>query len=438
MSDALKIERRSADRHAPIARPVLANRKQVAMEKLLLELWSDQDVMALRRELEGELSQLPTARHPDGAITLPRAVCLYTSSCISSEITAHSADPAFFWWEDVPHTIGGHTVAGVGIAGDTPDHIYRRVTVDGAHTYRLTGRIDLSSRPAFIFFEVMRGRIGPIALSNQGRSADMGNFVGSLSDLAMDIAPDGSFSIDIGGDRGERRNWLPLAEGDNTIMVREITSDWNQRAARLDIEQVTGERPAPATFEELKARVLATLPDYVRFWGNWHNVSREGIEPNTLKGILPRDGGFGYVAHLRYSLGEDEAVLLRLRSGGARYFGVHATDPWQITDDARHFQVTLNNTQARVEPDGTYSFVISPRDPGVANWVDTAGMHNGYVILRWQGAPPDFPVNEVITDFCIAGFDVLQQMPGLVHVPPADRALTRLASGLAYARRAVD
>ncbi len=28
--------------------------------------------------------------------------------------------------------------------------------------------------------------------------------------------------------------------------------------------------------------------------------------------------------------------------------------------------------------------MLAPEDPGVANWVDTAGLHDGFALLRWQ------------------------------------------------------
>jgi len=47
-------------------------------------------------------------------------------------------------------------------------------------------------------------------------------------------------------------------------------------------------------------------------------------------------------------------------------------------------QSTLNRTQAYLSSDGMYHFVVSPTDPGVANWIDTDGHTDGFVFLRWQ------------------------------------------------------
>jgi hypothetical protein len=42
----------------------------------------------------------------------------------------------------------------------------------------------------------------------------------------------------------------------------------------------------------------------------------------------------------------------------------------------------LNAYQAAVDSDGLVRVVLCGRDPGVANWLDTAGHSNGAMILR--------------------------------------------------------
>ena len=50
--------------------------------------------------------------------------------------------------------------------------------------------------------------------------------------------------------------------------------------------------------------------------------------------------------------------------------------------------------QARLSSDGLYHFVISTRDPGVANWLDASGAPQGQMLLRWQGASGLGPEHE--------------------------------------------
>jgi hypothetical protein len=54
--------------------------------------------------------------------------------------------------------------------------------------------------------------------------------------------------------------------------------------------------------------------------------------------------------------------------------------------DYRHLQVVVNKHQARLDADGKLTIVVSSRDAGVGNWLDTAGHRSGTALLRWVGA----------------------------------------------------
>ena len=47
------------------------------------------------------------------------------------------------------------------------------------------------------------------------------------------------------------------------------------------------------------------------------------------------------------------------------------------TTDWYNNHSALNDTQAQVDSDGIVRFVISAKDPGVPNWLDTAGYEKG-------------------------------------------------------------
>ena len=50
---------------------------------------------------------------------------------------------------------------------------------------------------------------------------------------------------------------------------------------------------------------------------------------------------------------------------------------------------SLNNSQAKVNQDETYTFILSVNDPGVFNWLDPSGLSEGILTLRWSGFPND-------------------------------------------------
>jgi hypothetical protein len=55
-------------------------------------------------------------------------------------------------------------------------------------------------------------------------------------------------------------------------------------------------------------------------------------------------------------------------------------------DYARH-QSSLNSSQSVADADGSTTYVVSIKDPGVYNWLDPAGLHELLVMHRWQGLP---------------------------------------------------
>ena len=43
----------------------------------------------------------------------------------------------------------------------------------------------------------------------------------------------------------------------------------------------------------------------------------------------------------------------------------------------------MNGSQIQVDDDGKFRLVVSPTDPGVPNWLDSDGHHQGLVQYRW-------------------------------------------------------
>jgi hypothetical protein len=70
---------------------------------------------------------------------------------------------------------------------------------------------------------------------------------------------------------------------------------------------------------------------------------------------------------------------------------------WMESLDFRYFTVCINKHAALLAPDGGLRVVLSHEDPGVANWLQTAGHRQGTMCWRWIGAPrPLHPRTRVI------------------------------------------
>jgi hypothetical protein len=100
----------------------------------------------------------------------------------------------------------------------------------------------------------------------------------------------------------------------------------------------------------------------------------------------------------QFRLTDDDALVLTVRLGGAKYFIAPITNFWGTTNDILGRTGSLNKTQSVANPDGTYTYVVSVRDPGVHNWVDPSGLHEGIVTLRWAEFPGGRPTRDVAVE----------------------------------------
>ena len=84
----------------------------------------------------------------------------------------------------------------------------------------------------------------------------------------------------------------------------------------------------------------------------------------------------------RYELEPDEALILEVEPPQGVYWSYSLGNQWWETIHYGRHQSSLNAHQAAIDSDGILRVVISSHDPGVANWLDTAGHSNGAMILR--------------------------------------------------------
>ncbi|MDO7843603.1 DUF1214 domain-containing protein [Sphingomonas immobilis] len=424
---------------APVAAtPVLATPEQLAAEKTLLKLLVDPDVRAAEAGIVKEFRTTAAAQTPEGSARLASAVEQWTTSLILREIAADPVHPAILWTtDDTPHRWFGYSVPGIGIAGDNPDHIYRSSFVDGGGQYEIRGQIDPAHRPAQFSVEVTRGQPGKLTLARQTRDhPDMGNQIAMLTDQNIKVDADGTFTIAVGG-APKNANYVPLAEGSIALNFRDVLSDWRQKPIALTLRRLDPATPAPRPDSELRQKVIEDLPGYVRFWAGFKDTWLGGIQPNKLVGPVPRDGNWGFLAGGRYDLGPDEVIVLTTTHGVARYTGVQVTDPWMIAADATKYQTSINTSQATPNANGSFTYVIGPKDPGVANWIDTAGFHHGYLLARWQGFPAGASGDGLLKEYRVAKFaDVANgRLAGVAKAAASERRkqLSLRASG--YANR---
>src|SRR3546814_2473385 len=140
----------------------------------------------------------------------------------------------------------------------------------------------------------------------------------------------------------------------------------------LRLVEGNGITPAPSQ-AALIDRIVKAAPAFVDYWRRFKDGFFGFPEPSLL--VLPQrrdsEGGWGYIGGGRFKLADDEALIVTTKDGGADYIGFKITDPWTLRPETALRIYSLNKTQAKPNPDGSYNVVIALQDPGVAKWSDT-------------------------------------------------------------------
>jgi hypothetical protein len=104
-----------------------------------------------------------------------------------------------------------------------------------------------------------------------------------------------------------------------------------------------------------------------------------------VSGLMGLSGQFYFEG--AYDLQDDEALIVETRvPEGTTYWSVIMTNEIFETTDWYNNHSALNDAQASPDSDGMLRFVISAADPGVPNWIDTAGYPTGEFQGRWYNA----------------------------------------------------
>jgi hypothetical protein len=174
--------------------------------------------------------------------------------------------------------------------------------------------------------------------------------------------------------------------------VREVFSDWgSERPGMLRIQRTDriGAAPPPLTRDAVAKRygvagkmLLGRLRTFLAFADRFYL----GLPVNTLTAPRLTPGGLAtqYSSAGHYDLGDDQAMVVTVPVSDAPYQGIQLGSMWYVSLDYINHQTSLTVPQAHVDPDGMIRYVVSDRDPGVANWLECTGHHRGYLQLRWQ------------------------------------------------------
>jgi len=319
----------------------------------------------------------------------------YLAGSIRASLTmawAYQRDFPFFVASTGPYTKLGL---------DNPDTLYFHSYLRDDAEYVVTGR---RGSTADLSFQVLGGDYSPMQVPDS---------LSAFDDRAIEVAPDGTFELRFGPAIADPpRNYFSLGAGSAMLIVREVYSDWaTERRGMIAIRRAdtTGKAPPAPDTSALAKRygvagkiLLSRLKTFLQF-PEWFYLT---LPVNTLTEPRSTPGGlttqFSSVGH--YDLDDDQAMIVTVPAAPkdvAPYQGMQLGSGWYISLDYINHQTSLTADQARTDADGMLRFVISERDPGVANWLECTGHRRGYIQLRWQRLTRDLrsadgPTAEVI------------------------------------------
>lgn len=303
---------------------------------------------------------------------------------------------------------------------ECPDCLYARAVLRGGESYRLFGN---RGTARYVGLQTMNGIT---AIANE-----------LIDELETDA--DGNFEVVLSATEPAQRsgNWMRIEGEHPTLTVRHFFYDWDTEvASSLSIErlgdtvQSTRRRVDPNV---AVARQLVALGEFVA--DNLAFFLQFGTAA-PVNGFLPPIDrtDMGAAAENRPVIGRwqlepGEALIVEVEPPEGIYWSFSIGNPWWETIHYGRHQSSLNAHQAAADSDGLVRVVLCDRDPGVANWLDTAGHSNGPIVLRCvrtKTAPT--PTTRVVPFD-----DILAELPSdTARVTPDERV-----SILAARRRAV-
>jgi hypothetical protein len=326
--------------------------------------------------LKSAADPLFSAQAPDDALSRAEAVRYLTRLTRASlEAFVEFADPAAPVLRRTVHET-------IKMGADNPDNWYENAPIHGKYEYRLRGT---RGTVPYLSFATQVGHYG------QGRGMPPAGFIEAKE---LTLGPDNILEIQLSC-RPKPGNWLKLPDADGTLIVRQTFLDRNtETRANLTLERVDGAAKGEALCTTALDQGLASAASLVTacamIFPNWaqgfkkHKNQLPRFDPN-LSRMFGGDPNIAYY-HSYWELADDEALVIEVKPPDCEYWNFQLNNYWMESLDYRYHDVCINKAGARLSSDGTVRVVVAREDPGVANWLTTAGHAFGTMCWRWVRA----------------------------------------------------
>ncbi|CAN5183467.1 hypothetical protein BH11ACT7_BH11ACT7_07580 [soil metagenome] len=405
------------------------------------------DPVATTEQHEQELAALELTAHPTVKAAYRRVAETWLGRAKPSEAMRERFDDAFaevmfsaaIWSSNqdklrpkvscitrIGHPVQSHSIPGSRWGIDNPDSVYRVIPISGDERYEIRGRVG-EHRMTENYFTLWDANMGTVAVLN-GRT--------------MEVDSDGSFVITVDADPANGRpNHVQSTPDAHEFYIRDVLLNWHRDDPNHLVVQRLGADPRTA-FRTLDEQADATA-DMMAYFANFTGKLSHGIykmAPNNFNLAWSADkvGAMRNQVYVmgRFDLQPGQAFVVEVGDGGAEYFTVPLSNIWGTTLDIVDRTGSLNKAQSVPNEDGGYTYVISPTDPGVANWIDSDGLNEGILTLRMAEFGGDGPKEDLGARGRVIDLDDLdKEVPMLPRVSATQRATELADRRTSYLRR---
>jgi hypothetical protein len=324
------------------------------------------------------------------------------------------------------HPVDGHRIPGSRWGIDNPDSVYRVIPISGDERYEIHGRVG-KNRMTENYFTLWDAHMGTVDVLN-GRT--------------MRVDSDGGFTITVDAEPANGRpNHVRTTAEAHEFYIRDVLLDWGRDDPNhFEVQRLGGPPGTPArTLDEQAEATAAMMAYFADFTGKLsHGVYKMAPNHFNLAWSADKVGAMRNQVYVmgRFDLAEDEAFVVDVSDGGAEYFTVPLSNIWGTTLDIVDLTGSLNKAQSAANDDGTYTYVISPVDPGVTNWIDSDGLREGILTLRMAEFGEAGPREDLGARGRVVKLDRLDaEVPHLPRVNSAQRAAQLADRRTSYLRR---
>jgi hypothetical protein len=284
----------------------------------------------------------------------------------------------------------------VKMGADNPDNYYFNAQISGKYEYRITGKRNTVHYLGFFTQNGSYGTTGGLAPC------------GKLDHKDLVLEKDGSFEISLSKEP-KGSNWLKMENDTTLLMVRQTFLDRQTEVpAEIRVENADGRKaPGPITpamvDEGLKTASFFVAGAAMLFtrWAKGfqkHTNHLPQFDPETSNAA----GGDNEIIyyHSHWKLGAEEALIIEVKPPECDSWNFQLNNYWMESLDYRYHNICINKASAKYNKDGSVMVIVAHQNPGLPNWLETAGHQEGTMCWRWyrlkKGEKPVEPMCRLV------------------------------------------